>query len=152
MTPIKLPPLPEADRLGPYSAEQMIEYALAMRKSMYESLVLRPSSATIIRYLEDHPDGGTLTEIYKACKLPPSTVHQFLAMRRGVYVDRWVKSNKAPGGYSAVYCLGGYPDAPKPSRRGCEREKTPPATKASGANRQLREAGETTGVATAPIR
>ena len=123
MRHLQPPPLPDADRRGPYSADQMIEYALAMQRRMYESLALRPSSAPILKYLKDNPDGGTLTDIYKTCKLSAGTVHQFLVLRRGVYVDRWVKSNKAPGGYSAVYCLGTYPDAPRPEKPVSKGEK-----------------------------
>lgn len=123
-TPIKLPPLPEADRRGPYSAEQMIEYALAMRKSMYDKLAMRPSSQIITKWLKDNPDGGTLTDIYKGCKLGPSTVYKFVELRRGVYVDRWVECKKLPVGYSAVYCLGNYPDAPRPEKTVSKGEKS----------------------------
>jgi hypothetical protein len=122
-TPIKLPPLPEADRRGPYSAEQMIEYALAMRKGIYDKLAMRPSSQIITKWLKDNPDGGTLTDIYKDCNLSAGVVHQFLALRHGVHVDRWVRG-KAPGGHSAVYCLGNYPDAPRPERPVSKGEKS----------------------------
>ena len=125
-TPVKLPPLPEADRCGPYSAEQMIEYALAMRKSMYDKLVMRPSSQIITKWLKDKPDGGTLTDIYKECGVGPGTVHKFLVRRNGVYLDRWVKAPKRVGGYAAVYCLGNYPDAPRPEKPVLKREKETP--------------------------